>query len=506
MLAKDTLGPFKRHLTDALRTTVQDDPGLLERFVELRPGTIDILRADVNHLLTGRRGVGKSTTFAILQQRAKQDGDTVIFVDVEQHKLRAYPDVLIEMIIEILGAVTPARRPLGKAKRARRQIRQLVDVLSYLRQAGPEVTQATDYKSTLTNTSSVELRGEVARSFVRLGASSGRKHEHNRTSGSSTTFTKRKEEFLRDLAGATARALDSAARSSKSGSLLVVLDDFYMIPTSEQPLVLDHLHGITKRTNVWLKVASVESRTQTFIDGDPPIGMQPPGDLSPYSLDVGLSDFYTATAFLEKVAVGVLAPHDLHFNSILTEKARERAVLVAGGAVCRDYFELLIAASDVAWNRVQGTGCADEQFRIHAEDILAAAGRFYAQKLTELRSDTGVDAPALEHRLHDILAFVNQRETFFVLVRQDQLEEPWAKEILQLSDLKFLHRIMTTRPNAPAWRGVDTVVFMVDIPALAKRRLRQAPIEFWKPGQSDRLRRARWIYTPTWQSVTGQGP
>jgi hypothetical protein len=57
---------------------------------------------------------------------------------------------------------------------------------------------------------------------------------------------------------------------------------------------------------------------------------------------------------------------------------------------------------------------------------------------------------------------------------------------------------MTTRPNTGTWRGVDTVVFMVDFAALVGKRMRKAPVEFWKPGKSDELRRAEWVYDPDW--------
>jgi len=40
---------------------------------------------------------------------------------------------------------------------------------------------------------------------------------------------------------------------------------------------------------------------------------------------------------------------------------------------------------------------------------------------------------------------------------------------------------------------------MVDIPALVKNRMHKAPIEFWKPGEIDKLRRATWIYEPAWE-------
>ena len=70
MLTRNNLQSFKAALSAALRTTNQADDALSHRFVELRPGTVATLEAAVNHLVTGRRGVGKSTTLAVLRRRA----------------------------------------------------------------------------------------------------------------------------------------------------------------------------------------------------------------------------------------------------------------------------------------------------------------------------------------------------------------------------------------------------------------------------------------------------
>lgn len=107
MLNKDNLQAFKAPLSAALRTKNQADDALSERFIELRPGTLGQLESAVNHLLTGRREVGRSTTLAVLQRRSEEHGARVIFVDVETHKSRQYPDVLIEIVMDILRAVEP---------------------------------------------------------------------------------------------------------------------------------------------------------------------------------------------------------------------------------------------------------------------------------------------------------------------------------------------------------------------------------------------------------------
>ncbi|MFH9977880.1 hypothetical protein ACH4ND_01200 [Streptomyces sp. NPDC017179] len=504
MLDRDNLQSFKAALSAALRTTNQADDVLSDRFVELRPGTVATLESTVNHLVTGRRGVGKSTTLAVLQRRAEEQGARVIFVDVETHKSRSYPDVLIEIIIDILQAIQPKgwQKP---QRNLRREVKELLTVLDALRDAGAEVTQSTESDQTRTSDFKVSLQGGVARKYAKLSATAGGARSKRTKTSQVSTQIRRKEDFLRDLAPAIAQVLESAANFDGRKSLLVVLDDFYFVAKNKQPLVLDHLHGITKRSNVWLKIGSVHSRTQSFADGDPPLGMQPPHDLQHLSLDVGLADFATAQTFLEEVANGVLAPAGFKIREVLTQTARERAVLIAGGAVARDYFDLLIAAADAGWESSQRGGTGEEPFAIGAENVQAAAGLRLQRKQTDLRNDAGRDAPALESRFDDLVRFVRDRDTFFFLVRREHMDTDWGREIVELEDLRFVHRIMTTRPNTATWRGVETVVFMVDFAALVQKRMRKAPVEFWKAGKSDELRRAEWVYEPNWAETSIKG-
>lgn len=503
MITEDNLAAFKGALTRALRTTDKADSKLSARFVELRPGLIESLRAPVNHLVTGRRGVGKSTNLAVLEHKARGSGDWVIFVDVETHKSRAYPDVLIEIVLDILAETEPRRRDL-RHRKLRKRIHGLRTVLNELRGSAPVVTENTEKQANAASEVGVTLRGGVAKEFVKLSGGAHRSRSSTSKTSQVSTQTRRKEDFLRDLAPALADTLKEAAESKGSGSLLLVLDDFYFVEKEMQPKVLDHLHGITKRTNVWLKIGSVGSRTQSYADGDPPVGMQPPNDVQHLSLDVGLSDFLTAKRFLEDVADGVLSESELRIKDVVTETARERAVLIAGGAVPRDYFDILIGAADAAWEGAQKPGArsGDGGFRIGAEDVQAAAGRRLDRKQTDMRNDAGRDAPALEARFANIVDFARDRDTYFFLVKRTDLDSEWGREIAELEDLRFVHRIMTTRPNTGTMRGIDTTVFMVDIPALVEKRMQKAPIEFWEPRKADELRKAGWVYELDWKPTS----
>ena len=167
MLTRDKLADFKGALSAALRTTSTADDALSARFVELKPGLLSTLGSPANHLITGRRGVGKSTTLAVLQRRAQEKGDWVVFVDVETHKSRAYPDVLIEIILDILNEISPKAYRVDKLS-LRRNLGGLKKVLTNLRDAHPEVTESSESEENQARDRGVTLSGSVARKFLKL--------------------------------------------------------------------------------------------------------------------------------------------------------------------------------------------------------------------------------------------------------------------------------------------------------------------------------------------------
>src|SRR5690606_54960 len=109
--------------------------------------------------------------------------------------------------------------------------------------------------------------------------------------------------------------------------------------------------------------------------------------------------------------------------------------------------DLLIAAADAEWDRAQRRGHRDGEFRISAESVQAAAGRMLERKQTDLRNDAGRDVQPLEARFADLVAFVRDRDTYFFLVRRTEIDSDWGRQVVQLEDLRFVHRIMVTRPN-----------------------------------------------------------
>lgn len=513
-VAYEDLGPLREALAEAARTDESNASRAIQRFVELRPGIQDTLKARRHHLITGRRGTGKSTLLHFVRNQLRDDGAPVAVIDMEKFKGRPFPDVLIEILIALLHEVEPPIRwssPFASWRLRRRFNRSqkelealLADPQSITRtfQRAADTTRHRSFRgsgvlntapgSSTTAAAAAEMSGEAAL----------------RTSQSTTEMAQYEElkiERLQQMASALSVELTELVRRASQDRAVIFIDDFYYVRLEDQPSVLNYLQQVCKSTGIWLKVGGVGTRMRPFKDGDPPIGMQPRQDIDPLPLDVTLNEFGTAQRFLEAMLDGVVAPLGLATRELFTDGARSRMVLACGGAVARDYVTLTAAALDAAVERLNKKGAPAERtmITIKAEDVnLAARRRLNEKEEQDLNVDAGPDAARLKERWRDVCDFIREQgDTGFILIRQRDLDEAeWGEDIRQLENLRLLHRIRDAVPNTPNWRGVKTVVFMVDLGQVAIQRLRMGIPSFWEStSEFDKLRRAEWVYGPDWR-------
>ncbi|SDL13135.1 hypothetical protein [Nonomuraea jiangxiensis] len=503
-ISDELVGPIKKVLSAAYRTTEGTDQAVIDRFIEPRVGLLDQLMSGANHLIEGRRGTGKSTVLQVLRQRALDASIPVAFVDMEKHKHRNYPDVLVELLIDVLNELKPEVpwwAVIGERRTVKtefnRVIRELNLILSDPESINREVKRSGNTSKGFKATATASGNGAISGS----ASASGEAAQEWAETG---TLAYTKIQRLRDLAPRLSRMLSTLVKATPAEKSIIFIDDFYYINTNDQPHVLDYLHQVCKGTSVWIKICGVGSRIRPYADGNPPVGMEPGNDVIRLSLDVTLENFVTAKRFLEQVMEGILAPLKLDINSILTSGARDRIILASGGAVARDYINLVDDALDIALQEaIQGSPRKTQgasSFRIGTEDIMQAASRRLDKKEEEdLATDAHENYSALRVRWNHIRKFSQSRDnTKFVLFKQEDLgQTAWGAEVQQLLNLRLLHRIATAVPNTSGWRGIKTVVVMIDLANSARQRLNQDVIPFWtKQAEMDRLRRAEWVYTP----------
>jgi hypothetical protein len=451
----------------------------------------------------GRRGVGKSTLLRKIESQERTKSN-VVFVDIETLRSRPYPDVLIELLIELLEALTDRLKPAAwyridervRRAKARRRLKNLTAILRRLLDQ-PQVAQRTvrELRSRGAAASGavsgrVRHRGQGAEA----GVEAHRKRDTEEASVASEEQTKM--DGLLSAAVPIRKVLALAQDALGEKPTLIVLDDFYHVPYRDQPDVLAYLHQVVKNLNIFLKVCGVRHRLNPFVEGDPPRGMQIPQDASEVSLDITLSQFNWAQRFLEAVLAGICEPLGITTDTLITEGGRQRLVLGSGG-VARDYLYLTQTALRHANERADNP--TRQHNRIGAEDVNEASAELSSLKQQDLALDAGPNANAVRERLSDVAKFcldVNGTNVFLVEGTRLQ-EDEWGREVQALADLRLLHEIGNLSVQTGRYRGRRFVGFTLDLSnwtGARSERIKQ--IEFWTPTGRQEARRARLIYSP----------
>lgn len=263
--------------------------------------------------------------------------------------------------------------------------------------------------------------------------------------------------------------LNSALRALLRSGLLrmyMYVDDFYLLSRDTQPILLDHLAGMLRDCDGWLKVASIERLTRPF-EPSSRVGLEVPHDASVIDIDVTLEDPAAAQRFLEAVlanytqTAGVRQP-----SSIAKAQALGRLVLASGG-VPRDYLNLFAASIVVART-------AREMAReVGKEDVAQAAGSAARGKKRDLEQDVASNnASDLLEALESISGFVKGRGYTYFLVNMEQKSSAAYQLLGQLVDLRFAHLVQASLSDQHR-PGVRYEAYMLDLSEFSDVRLQR---------------------------------
>ena len=270
------------------------------------------------------------------------------------------------------------------------------------------------------------------------------------------------------------------------------LDDLYHIPRSDQARVIDYFHSIGKGNNLWLKIGTIKHRTDWYIHGDPPIGMNLGDDADEIDLDLSLEKYPLAKDFLSKILNRFFEESEILPKDILVDECIDRLVLASGG-VARDFLGIFRRSIDFA--RTHDTRHRGK--KIGVEDVNHAAGDYDSSKREELRRDTLDDNSILESEFRKVRNFcVKHARANIFLVDKDENKNR-IELIQELMDLRLIHKV-SSRVTVSKRPGRIFEAYMLDLSQYTgSRKMREMKIvEFWKQGKSDELRLVGMIYDP----------
>ena len=257
----------------------------------------------------------------------------------------------------------------------------------------------------------------------------------------------------------------------------IFLDDLHYLPSAEQPKLLDLVHGTVRDSDAWLKVAGIRHLTRWFQE-KPPLGLQTGHDADHIDLDVTLEEPSRAKTFLEQVFlryarhVGISS-----LSSILSPTALDRLVL-ASGAVPRDYLTLSARAISQAQKR-------EKARRVGVQDVGQVAGEAAKVKIAELEEDaaSSEDTPSRIKGLDHILTFCDEKScTFFRIDFRDREDHPKEYSIIkELMDGRLIHLVRASLSDIQK-AGRRYEVYMLDLSQFSSERfkLRIKTLDFQK--------------------------
>ena len=257
----------------------------------------------------------------------------------------------------------------------------------------------------------------------------------------------------------------------------IFLDDLHYLPSKEQPKLLDLVHGAVRDSEAWLKVAGIRHLTRWF-QAKPPLGLQTGHDADPIDLDVTLEEPSQAKTFLEQVFlryarhVGISS-----LSSILSPTALDRLVL-ASGAVPRDYLSLSANAISRARTR-------EKAQRVGVQDVGQAAGEAAKAKIAELEEDAASieDTSNRIKGLQQIRSFCEKKNcTFFRIDFRDREDQPKEYSIIkELMDGRLIHLVRASLSDIQK-AGRRYEVYMLDLSQFSSERfkLRIKTLDFQK--------------------------
>jgi hypothetical protein len=451
--------------------------------------------------------------------KVEAGGHAVAFVDIETLREIPYPDVLIRLMIELIGAlrVELQRRKRFKTMAVRRGLKHQGQRLRELLKDPQETTHSlresriqgyrrgggAGAKGAL-GVAKPGVGNATASATASIEASRETSTQADRTAH----YTRSKMEGLQSEAIEFRETLSKAMRRLDGAQAFIVLDDFYFIERDHQADVLSYLHQITKNQGIWLKVGAVRYRLREFVEGDPPKGIQINHDAGLIEVDTTLADFANTQGFLEEILQDICTEAGVDPDDLVTPTGKNRLVLASGGAP-RDYVNVVLAALRHSQRRPPGSGRAPN--RINAEDVNDVAPTFFDQREEDLKRDAGPhEIDRLRARFDDVLNFCIQKRRINVFLVEARYlrEEEWGRDIAALADLRFVHRVgnVTVKSSRPEFTGHRFVIFALDLSSYAGSRITQiTQVEFWTPDGKQATRAARCVYTPSGAATATQG-
>jgi hypothetical protein len=208
-----------------------------------------------NHVIFGRRGAGKTT---LLGSIARDAAFTTVYINLEDAKGATLARNLIHILSETFAklSVENSRQRFWlnvKALFLRKKIQKVQKELAGLLTQEDSADIRDAESAPEANTENTQDDGTSEKEETNAGAERGSQRSLGQLDRHFSKYKKLFSEISKNLG---------------HKAIYLALDDFYYVPRSQQPELLDYFHRLTKDTNLYLKVATVKDRSTLYRAGE----------------------------------------------------------------------------------------------------------------------------------------------------------------------------------------------------------------------------------------------
>ncbi len=400
------------NLLTARSRTSEIQPSLA--YINNAQNFISVVTAPRHHIIYGRRGAGKTALLAETKRLLEHESHLTAWINVQTFRHETAGRLLLyvcQRFCELIQSHCRDREPQGAL--SANQI--LLEIESLLAKPDPTVQQ-------------------VQRMIPRVQA------------------------MLR-------RFLEKCKRR-----VYLFLDDFHYLQLGSQALFLDMIHGCVRDCDAWLKIAAIEHLSRCF-DPTQHIGLETGHDAARLNLDVTLQDPRSAKNFLEQVLLSYAKHCGIQVLSNAFGRDSLDRLVLASGAVPRDYLLLCAKAIQQAQQR-------ENSRQVGVQDVNKAAGDAKQAKIAELEDDAASangDGERMLQALNLVRAFCIDEKSwtaFRVDFRDKEAHGPFYNLLVGLMDLRLIH-LADPSLSDEHHAGHRSEVYLLDLSQYAGQRLKK---------------------------------
>lgn len=408
-----------------------------------------------NYVVFGRRGAGKST---LLKTLIPQKENFSIYVNLEDYKDITFPNIIIKVLIRFFeGSIKKLNEDISfwqfkKWRRKRKLNKSLKKLVTELNKkiASPDaIDERRKYKATQQDGGNVSATANGVGAGLSYSDAAESEIEHqwkiDKLNELKTSIDK-----IKDLIQGISELTDK--------QIILVLDDFYFIPKTIQPYLIDYFHRLSKSNDFYLKIGTVKHRTNLYKQSkESYIGMELNADVYDIDLDYTLDKWNELKRFMRELLESAInsSQAKIDINEIFNEQGFEQLCIASGG-VPRDFLVLFIKCCSTLH---------EDSNRINVPNVREVAIENYSNKKNALEKDSLEETNVLENIMSFIRdkVFTEKRTNVFLIENGSLDQNESVKSIIkELIDLRFVHIIDNNTSAAPS-DGKRYSAYLLDV-------------------------------------------